>query len=118
MAFIKVMSLDDLWQGEMIGCVLDNVKLLVVRIEQDVYAYEDRCAHLGVAMSAGKLEGEVLTCSAHHYKYDVRSGKGINPRSVCLRRFPVRIIDGSVLVDVAMPLQSELQEHSDAKCDS
>ena len=49
----------------------------------------------------GALDGNVITCAAHHYQYDALTGCGINPRVVCLVRFPVRIESGSVLVDPA-----------------
>lgn len=90
----------DLWEGEMRGVVIDGKKVLLVRIGGQVRAYEDRCAHLGVALSEGSLEGAVLTCRAHQYEYDVRSGAGVNPRSVKLRAYPVEERDGDILVEV------------------
>jgi toluene monooxygenase system ferredoxin subunit len=72
----------------------------VVRLADEVHAYLDRCAHLGVALSEGTLEGGVLTCSAHHWQYDAATGRGINPDTACLVRFPVTITDGDVYVEV------------------
>ena len=59
----------------------------------------DRCAHLGVALSTGSLAAGVITCPAHHYCYDARTGAGINPSTVRLRRLPVQICDGVLYVD-------------------
>jgi toluene monooxygenase system ferredoxin subunit len=100
MAFTKVAALDDLWGGEMTARIVAGRKILLVRIGDHTYAYEDRCAHLGVALSEGRLDGDVLTCSAHDWQYDVRSGKGINPASACLTPFAVRIEAGNIMVDV------------------
>jgi nitrite reductase/ring-hydroxylating ferredoxin subunit len=100
MTFHSVMPLDELWLGDMVGRVIDGTKVLILRIEDDVFAYEDRCAHLGVSLSEGTLEGSVLTCSAHRYKYDARSGEGINPKAAQLRAFEVKIDAGQVWVDV------------------
>ena len=101
MTFHPAMAEDELWDGEMQGRVLGGRKVLLVRIDGRFYAYEDRCAHLGVALSSGKLDGHVLTCSAHHYQYDARTGAGINPRRCVLPRFPVKVEAGQVLVDTA-----------------
>jgi toluene monooxygenase system ferredoxin subunit len=87
---------DDLWDGEMKGCA----GVLLVAVDGEIHAYADRCAHLGIALSEGKLEGCVLTCSAHHYQYDAKSGAGVNPRSIALERYPVRRENGRILVDV------------------
>lgn len=91
---------DDLWDGEMKGCVVGRARVLLIAIDGGVHAYADRCAHLGVALSEGTLEGGVLTCSAHHYKYDAKSGAGVNPRSVCLVRYAVRRDSGRIWVDL------------------
>src|SRR2546422_8304316 len=78
-------------------------KVLLVRLDGDVYAYEDRCAHLGVPLSQGTLDGDVLTCSAHHYQYDVRTGRGINPKCVSVSAYPVKIDGSDVFVDPSAP---------------
>jgi toluene monooxygenase system ferredoxin subunit len=100
MSFQRVAALDDLWSGDMSTCVVDRVSVLLVRVDDDVYAYEDRCAHLGVPLSRGRLVGCTLTCSAHEWQYDVTTGRGVNPERARLRRFPVRVEDGHVAVDV------------------
>jgi toluene monooxygenase system ferredoxin subunit len=100
MAFRRVMPLAQLWRGEMIGRVVDGKKVLLLRVDDQVFAYEDRCAHLGVALSEGRLDGTTITCSAHHYQYDALSGKGVNPKDVCLRTFAVKLEAGDIFVDV------------------
>ncbi len=101
MAYLRAARLDDLWEGEMAGTLLDGVRVLLVHLEGAVHAYEDRCAHLGVPLSRGRLEGRVLTCSAHEWQYDAVTGAGINPASTRLARLPVRIDGNDILVDVS-----------------
>jgi toluene monooxygenase system ferredoxin subunit len=92
-----------LWIGDMLAKVVDGQPIVLVRLDDAVHAYADRCVHMGVPLSQGRLDGTVLTCSAHHYRYDVRTGLGVNPREVCLTAFPVRLEEGRVLVDVTAP---------------
>lgn len=99
MAFEKAATLESLWDGEKIGVKLGGRSVLLVRLGNDVFAYEDRCAHLAVRLSDGRLDGCVLTCRAHEWRYDARTGKGLNPEGVGLRRFPVKIEDGEIFVD-------------------
>jgi toluene monooxygenase system ferredoxin subunit len=103
MSFRTVLTADELWTGEMRGISVDGKRVLILRTADGVFAYEDRCAHLGVPLSQGTLAGGVLTCSAHHYQYDAASGRGINPRGVRLTPLPVRIEAGSIAVDVSTP---------------
>ena len=70
----RVAALADLWIGDLVAARVAGTRLLVVRLGDDVHAYLDRCAHLGVALSEGTLEGGVLTCAAHHWQYDAATG--------------------------------------------
>ena len=103
MPFEPIIADAELWDGDMTARRVDGHDLLLVRHNGVVYAYENRCAHLGVALSEGRLDGYVLTCRAHHWQYDVRSGSGVNPATACLTSFAVKIEDGKVFVDVRAP---------------
>ena len=101
MSFQRAASLDDLWIGEMIGVVVGGTRVLLVNVEGEVSAFEDRCAHLAVPLSEGRLEGALLTCSAHAWQYDARTGESQNPRGARLRALPVRIEGEELFVDVS-----------------
>ena len=100
MPFVRVVAVEDLWIGEMRGYVVQGRKVLLVRMDEAIFAYEDRCAHLGVLLSQGSLAGRVLTCHAHQWQYDVCTGGGVNPVSARLRSFPVKVERGEVFVEL------------------
>jgi toluene monooxygenase system ferredoxin subunit len=98
--FRRATTLEQLWPGEMLGVEVDGIKVVLINFEGTVHAFENRCAHQAALLSRGRLDGNVLTCSAHHWCYDVQSGAGINPQGVRLRRFATRVEGQNVLVDV------------------
>jgi toluene monooxygenase system ferredoxin subunit len=100
MASARVGKLCDLWVGDMRAVCAGTTRILVVRTTGGVEAYVDRCPHLGLPLSLGRLDGDVLTCSAHHWSYDLCSGRGVNPSTVSLQGVPVRIVEGEVFVDL------------------
>ncbi len=100
MSFCKATTLDELWIGEKLGIVVGGRRVLLVNVAGEICAYEDRCRHKGVPLSEGLLEGHVLTCHAHGWQYDARTGCGINPASARLSRYAVKIEGSDVLVDV------------------
>jgi toluene monooxygenase system ferredoxin subunit len=83
-----------------VGVQADGARLVMVRLGDDVHAYADRCAHLGFALSEGLLEGKILTCAAHHWQYDASTGCGVNPPTARLVRYPVRIEQGQIYVEI------------------
>ena len=94
------MRAEDLWGGEMVGVQIDGQPVLLVNLNGEVHAYEDRCLHRAMPLSRGKLSGTVLVCGAHRWEYDLCTGHGINPAGIALRSFAVQIADGAILVDV------------------
>lgn len=107
MNFVRALGEDELWLGEMRGLLLEGRRVLLVRTEQGVRAYEDRCAHLGLPLSNGTCEGGRITCRAHHFQYDAGTGCGLRPESVRLRPFPVRVEGDGIFVDVSRDMESE-----------
>lgn len=99
--FLRALLLTELWDGEMRSVSVGGRAVLLIRLGDTVKAYEDRCAHAGVPLSAGRLQGRVLTCAAHEWQFDACTGCGINPRRARLCEFSVRVEGQDVLVDVS-----------------
>jgi len=53
--FRKVASLDDLWSGEMMGLDVAGNSILLVNIDDHIYAYADECPHQKSRLSEGSL---------------------------------------------------------------
>jgi toluene monooxygenase system ferredoxin subunit len=103
MQWYEIMPADDLWIGEMLGVEVGGVKVLLVNVEDQVRAYQDRCPHRASRLSEGDLDGPKLTCATHLWEFDALSGRGINPETSELLRFPVRIENGLIYVAVPEP---------------
>jgi toluene monooxygenase system ferredoxin subunit len=99
LGFRKVATLDNVWSGETLQVVMEGRKIVLVNVEGTVRAYEDRCLHMGVELSRGKLHGCILECSAHAWRYDALTGEGVNPKGVRLAALPVRVEGEDILVD-------------------
>jgi toluene monooxygenase system ferredoxin subunit len=93
-------TLDDIWAGEMRAVNLGATDILLCNLDGMLVAYEDRCPHLASPLSEGVLSDGVLTCAAHEWEFDVRTGRGVNPASACLHRYPVRVDDEQIFVRV------------------
>jgi toluene monooxygenase system ferredoxin subunit len=95
--------LDDLWSGEMMGLEVEGTSILLVNMDEHIYAYADACPHQQSRLSEGDLTGNILRCARHHWEFDVCTGRGINPRNACLRIFPIALESRDILVDVDAP---------------
>lgn len=101
MTFKKVCDLDELWEGEMLGLTVGDEKVVLINVGGSVKAFEDRCVHQNVKLSQGVLEGDILTCYAHHWQYNAKDGSGINPINTQLKTFALEVREDGVFVDVS-----------------
>ena len=100
MAYTRVCSLGDLWQGELAAFEAAGRRILLVHTETGhVCATQARCPHQEGDLADGSLEGAVLTCSVHQWQFDVTTGKGINPFHAEIALYPVRVEGDEVSVD-------------------
>jgi nitrite reductase/ring-hydroxylating ferredoxin subunit len=75
--------------------------LLVRRADGRLAAFEAACPHLGQPLRKGELDGDVVTCRHHRYRYDLEGGGCVWPgaaHDVTLRLFEVGEVDGHVWV--------------------
>ena len=102
MSFVEAMPEAELWIGELRQVRVQGGRVLLVRTDSGIFAYEDRCPHLGLPLSTGTLDGHTLTCAAHHFQFDATTGEGINPSCLRLRAYPVKCTAGVIRVELAV----------------
>ena len=97
-----VCGADDLWEGEMAEFDISGVRDLLVHLPGGhISALQPLCPHQRVPLVEGELCGQVLTCRAHHWQLDARTGRGLNPHHAHVAVYPVKIEDGQVFVSVS-----------------
>jgi toluene monooxygenase system ferredoxin subunit len=100
MSFRKIAAFEDLWSGEMIGLELDGKDILLVNVDDHIYAYSNLCPHQKSRLSEGTLEKNMIRCARHHWEFDAFTGDGINPQNTCLKSFSVRLDGGDILIEL------------------
>jgi nitrite reductase/ring-hydroxylating ferredoxin subunit len=69
-----VTHLDDLQEGSMKMVKVDGQRICVVRTASGVHAIDNACPHEGYGMTQGDLDGDVVTCAWHNWKFRVTDG--------------------------------------------
>jgi nitrite reductase (NADH) small subunit len=97
---VAVGRVDDIPLGEGRAFVVDGVQLAVFRLRDgSLHATQAACPHAGGPLADGQTDVNVLVCPLHLYAYrwsDGASTSGAAP----IRLFPVREVDGNVVVEV------------------
>lgn len=69
--------------------------------ENEVFALLDQCPHKGGPLSQGIVFGRHVACPLHNWNIGLADGQAVAPDEGCARRFPVKVEDGQVLLDIA-----------------
>jgi len=97
--YVELTQESALWDGEMEAYDIGDAEVLLVKVDGQVHAFDGICPHQSSSLVEGELEGSVLTCRAHEWQFDVKTGESVNPRGERLTRHDIRIgEDGTVRV--------------------
>jgi nitrite reductase/ring-hydroxylating ferredoxin subunit len=99
MSLIRLIAAADLWEGEVVRVDVAAKAVLLTRVDGAVRAYIDRCPHLGVSLSSGRVAGSKLTCAVHGWEFDLATGDGVNPCTARLTGLAVRTIGADLFME-------------------
>ena len=108
MEYVKIAEVADVLPGEKKQFTLKNKTVLLVNIDGAFYALDNKCPHMGGALSGGDLEGGTLTCPRHGAKFDVRTGKSVSNAKLAFisvkvgdaTTFPVKVEGNDIFVEL------------------
>jgi nitrite reductase/ring-hydroxylating ferredoxin subunit len=66
-----------------------------------VYATGVYCAHQDVRLHPGNYSGDLIFCTAHGYRMDIRTGACLNEPDMALPIYPVLVEGGEVFVKLS-----------------
>ena len=103
------LAIDDLPVGSMRMARVDGRRLCVVRTAGGVHALDHACPHEGYGLTQGTLDGNLLTCAWHNWKFRVDDGACVLGEED-VRTHSVTIgDDGSLAVTINEPVAVELR---------
>ncbi len=74
----------------------DNEQMVIFQVEQNYYALENRCPHAGALLHEGIIEGQILTCIWHGWKFDLDSGQSLNEYWARIKTYGINVKNNEV----------------------
>jgi nitrite reductase/ring-hydroxylating ferredoxin subunit len=72
--FVRAGSLEELKVKGQLVVRGTHRPILVVYAHERVFAFDNRCPHMGFPLDRGSVEDGILTCQWHHARFDLASG--------------------------------------------
>jgi nitrite reductase/ring-hydroxylating ferredoxin subunit len=87
-------------EGSPVPVFPKGVGVLLIRLGGELHAIRNKCAHMGCPLEGGLLEGPILSCPCHDWRFNVRSGEFVDAPELKIPVYATRVEDGQVFVDL------------------
>lgn len=113
--YVEIARTSEFSDGDKKKLIVQGHEIMLARVGENYYAVNNRCPHLGGDLSAGTLEGTIITCPRHKSQFDISNrnvirwlkGSGIISgvvkaikSSQPLQTYPVKIHEGIISVEI------------------
>ncbi|BCA53509.1 Dioxygenase, ferredoxin subunit [Nitrospira sp. KM1] len=96
--FVRVAGTGDVKPGSGIVAESNGKTLAVFNVDGTFYAIDNVCIHRGGPLGEGELEGSVVTCPWHGWRFDVTSGVCKNNPSGKVESYQVQVEGADIKV--------------------
>lgn len=99
--YVRAAKVEDVYKAGRLVVAIAGHTLLLISVDDKIYAVDNRCPHMGFPLHRGTVQGCILTCDWHYARFDLTSGGTFDSWSDDLPAFPVQIQDSEVWVNLA-----------------
>lgn len=101
-SFVPVAGIDEVPPGKTLKVAAGGQVILLANVEGRIYAIDDMCTHEDSSLALGCLKGELVSCTLHGSRFNVRTGEPTEEPAVDpVRTYAVRVDSGRILVDLS-----------------
>ena len=99
--WVRVARRADLASGEVLGVEAAGHSIAIYDCDEGLFATDNICTHAYACLSDGWLDGETIECPLHAARFDIRTGKVLDPPATeDLKTYPVRLVGDDIEVKV------------------
>lgn len=97
----KVASVGEMAEGQARVVEVDGRSIAVFNVAGQFYAIDNLCPHRGGPLGEGDVEGKIVVCPWHAWRWDVTTGANANNPAVTVACYPVTVEAGNIFVAVS-----------------
>jgi nitrite reductase/ring-hydroxylating ferredoxin subunit len=110
MGWIAVGKTHEFPLGEIKEVLIDGGVMAIARTPSGFRAFDNNCAHMGVALSRGRIEGETVICPLYNWAYDLRTARiTYPPNGGRFSTFFTKVEGDTVMVWPAVRSEEDIQ---------
>jgi nitrite reductase (NADH) small subunit/3-phenylpropionate/trans-cinnamate dioxygenase ferredoxin subunit len=99
--FRTVCKVQEIPEGEGKTIAAGEKLIAVFRQGDQVFAIDDVCPHMGASLSGGYIEGGIVTCPWHGWRFRLADGVWADNPRIKIGCFPIRVVGDEVQIELA-----------------
>jgi nitrite reductase/ring-hydroxylating ferredoxin subunit len=97
--WVRAAGRGNLTEGEVLGVEVEGRSIALYATDSGLFATDNICTHAYACLSDGWLDGEVIECPLHAARFDIRTGKVLDPPATDdLKTYQVRLVGDEIEV--------------------
>jgi nitrite reductase/ring-hydroxylating ferredoxin subunit len=98
--FFKACKTGDVKAGCGRSLDVNGTPVAIFNIDGNFYALNDTCGHRGGPLGEGELDGTIVICPWHGWRYDVKTGANQLVPDLPTNKYEVKVDGDDILVEV------------------
>jgi len=98
--WIFVLEEGKLAENSLVCVYPKGLPILILKKEGKLYAMSNKCPHMGCPLGGGTLDGYILKCPCHDWKFDIRTGQFLSAKEIKIPTFHAKVSEGKIFVGI------------------
>ncbi len=98
--WVKAATLDEISESSILAVRVNNHDVILFKQDDKINCYRNTCSHLGFPLDKGRVDKGIITCSAHEFQYDLKTGNCLTVPDISLQSYEVKVKYNNVYIKV------------------
>jgi 3-phenylpropionate/trans-cinnamate dioxygenase ferredoxin subunit len=96
--FVPVLEEKELQEGKMKRLSVEGTPVLLIKQRGKIFAIDNRCPHQACGLSNGTLDGFVIICPCHDWRFNLETGEYEDNTELKLTSFKWKVQSGKIWI--------------------
>lgn len=97
-SWVIAASESDVKEGKMKPVEVGDTRILLIRIQGEIFAIENRCPHMNCPLQGGIIQDYSIKCPCHSWSFDIRTGSYVASDKIKVNVYETQLKDGNISV--------------------
>ena len=99
-SWVKAATLEQITENCILPIRVNNHDLILYKQNDDITCYSNSCSHLGFSLDKGTVFKGIITCAAHKFAYNLKTGECLTYPDISLQSYQVKTKNNNIYIQL------------------